>query len=147
MCALSASRPTSLSPQFCDVNVADNALPNVTVAECLTGSCASEAVRFYTAPLDRLELVPSDLSSTVLPFLGRSHWMDCLTIWVEGSELGGLQGLTRSLTASGFPRSCLSSVPGPKSELEGNSPAQHKLFCIRWAIGPFDFGVAENPVC
>ena len=35
-------------------NVANNALPNVTVAECLAGSCSKEAVRFYTATPDRI---------------------------------------------------------------------------------------------
>jgi FkbM family methyltransferase len=96
-------------------NIADNALTNITVAECLAGSCSREAVRFYTAPPDRFgmgsvgpqfERPPILLGQVALDELiddmGIDN-VDVIKLDVEGSELGVLQGLT----------------------------ARHKLSCIR----------------
>src|SRR5262249_8075985 len=93
-------------------NVANNALPNVSVAECLAGPCSKEAVRFYTAPLDKFGMGsigpqfdrPSVLLRQValdelLDDMGVDH-VDVMKLDVEGSELGVLQGLTRRLAGS-----------------------------------------------
>jgi len=93
-------------------NVADNALPKVTVVECLAGACSKEAVRFYTAPLCRFgvgsigpqfDIPPALLRQVALDGLlddvGIGH-VDVMKLDVEGSELGVLQGLTRRLTGS-----------------------------------------------
>jgi FkbM family methyltransferase len=93
-------------------NVAYNALPNVTVAECLAGPCSKEAVRFYTAPIGKFgmgsigpqfDYPPVFLRQVALDKLlddmGIGH-VDVMKLDVEGSELGVLQGLTRRLAGS-----------------------------------------------
>ncbi len=102
-------------PCICTIlrsNVAENKLFNVTVVECLAGSCSRAAVRFYTAPLSnfgmgsigpQFDLPPVFLEQVALDDLldeMRIGKVDVIKVDVEGSELSVLQGMTRRLRGS-----------------------------------------------
>ena len=121
-------------------NVADNALPNVTVVECLAGPCSKEAVRFYTAPLSKFgmgsigpqfDLPPVLLRQVALDDLlddmGIRH-VDVMKIDVEGSELGVLQGLTRRLTGSASLKILFEFSDWAEERIEGQAPGVAQAF-------------------
>ncbi len=121
-------------------NVADNALPNVTVAECLAGSCSKEAVRFYTAPPDRFGMGSVGPQFDRPPILLRQVALDellddmgigdvdVIKLDVEGSELGVLQGLTRRLTASRFPEVLFEFCDWAEERVGGQQPGAAQAF-------------------
>jgi FkbM family methyltransferase len=121
-------------------NVADNALPNVTIVECLAGACSNEAVRFYTAPLHKFgmgsigpqfDLPPLLLRQVALDELldgmGIGH-VDVMKLDVEGSELGVLQGLTRRLTGWRSLKILFEFSDWAEERIEGQVPGAAQAF-------------------
>jgi FkbM family methyltransferase len=121
-------------------NVADNALPNVTVAECLAGSCSREAVRFYSAPPDRFGMGSVGPQFDRPPILLRQVALDellddmgigdvdVLKLDVEGSELGVLKGLTRRLSRSRFPKILFEFCEWAEERVEGQERGAAQAF-------------------
>jgi FkbM family methyltransferase len=121
-------------------NVADNALPNITVAECLAGSCSWEAVRFYSAPPDKFGMGSIGPQFDRPPILLRQVALDellddmgigdvdVMKLDVEGSELGVLQGLTRRLTASRFPKVLFEFCDWAEERVGGQQPGAAQAF-------------------
>ena len=119
-------------------NVADNALSNIIVAECLAGSCSREAVQFYSAPPDKFGMgsvgpqfdrPPILLSQVALDELLDDMGIgdvDVIKLDVEGSELGVLQGLTRRLTASRSRKILFEFCDWAEERVEGQEPERHK---------------------
>jgi FkbM family methyltransferase len=115
-------------------SVADNALSNITAAECLDGSCSREAVEFYSAPPDKFEMgsvgpqfdrPPILLSEVALDELLDDMGIgdvDVIKLDFEGSELGILQGLTRRLTASRFPKVLFEFCDRVEERVGGQQP-------------------------
>jgi FkbM family methyltransferase len=80
--------------------VEQSALPNITVVECLAGPCSKEAVRFYTAPVEKFgmgsigpqfDLPPVILRQVALDDLLDEMGIgdvDVIKLDVEGSEQG-----------------------------------------------------------
>jgi FkbM family methyltransferase len=133
-------------------NVADNALPNVTVAECLAGSCSREAVRFYTAPLDKFGMGSMGPQFDRPPILLRQVALDellddmgigdvdVIKIDVEGSELGVLQGLTRRLTESRLPKILFEFCDWAEGRIEGQEPGAAQAFLQSLGYRTFQLG-------
>lgn len=133
-------------------NVADNALPNVTVVECLAGPCSKEAVWFYTAPLSKFgmgsigpqfDLPPLLLKQVALDQLlddmGIDH-IDVMKLDVEGSELGVLQGLTRRLTGSRSLKVLFEFNDWAEERIEGQVPGATQAFLHSLGYRTFQLG-------
>ena len=133
-------------------NVAENALPNVTVVQCLAGPWSKEAVRFYTAPLSKFgmgsvgpqfDLPPVLLRQVALDELldeiGVGH-VDVMKLDVEGSELGVLQGLTRRLTGSRSPKILFEFSDWAEKRIEGQVPGAAQAFLHSLGYRTFQLG-------
>lgn len=133
-------------------NIADNALSNITVAECLAGSCSREAVRFYSAPPDRFGMGSVGPQFDRPPILVRQVALDelldnmgigdvdVIKLDVEGSELGVLQGLTRRLTASRFPKVLFEFCDWAEERIEGQQPGAAQAFLHSLGYRTFRLG-------
>jgi FkbM family methyltransferase len=133
-------------------NIAYNALPNITVAECLAGPCFREAVRFYTAPPDRFGMGSVGPQFDRPPMLLRQVALDellddmgidnvdVIKLDVEGSELGVLQGLTRRLTASRSPKILFEFCDWAEERIEGQQPGAAQAFLHSLGYRTFRLG-------
>jgi FkbM family methyltransferase len=144
-------------PRICAIlrsNVADNALSNVTVVECLAGPYSKKTVRFYTAPPSnfgmgsigpQFALPPVLLEQValdeVLDDMGVAH-VDVIKLDVEGAELGVLQGLTRRLTGSRSVKILFEFSNWAEKRIEGQVPgaAQAFLHSLGYRIFQLGFG-------
>jgi FkbM family methyltransferase len=133
-------------------NVADNALANVIVVECLAGPCSKEAVRFYTAPIEKFgmgsvgpqfDLPPVTLRQVALDELlddmGIGH-IDVIKLDVEGSELGVLQGLTRRLTGTRSLKILFEFSDWAEERIEGQLPGMAQAFLQSLGYRSFHLG-------
>jgi FkbM family methyltransferase len=133
-------------------NIADNALSNITVAECLAGSCSRESVRFYSAPPERFGMGSVGPQFDRPPILLRQVALDellddmgigdvdVIKLDVEGSELGVLQGLTRRLTASRFPKVLFEFCDWAEERVEGQKPGAAQAFLHSLGYSTFRLG-------
>jgi FkbM family methyltransferase len=133
-------------------NVAKNALPNITVAECLAGSCSREAIRFYTAPPDKFGMGSVGPQFDRPPILLRQVALDelldeigiddvdVIKLDVEGSELGVLQGLTRRLTASKSPKILFEFCDWAEERIEGQERGAAQAFLHSLGYRTFQLG-------
>ena len=133
-------------------NVAENALRNITVAECLAGSCSKEAVRFYTAPPDRFGmgsvgpqfdrppiLLRQVALDELLDDLGIDN-VDIVKLDVEGSELEVLKGLARRRTASRSPKVLFEFCDWAEERIEGQQPGAAQAFLHSLGYRTFRLG-------
>jgi FkbM family methyltransferase len=133
-------------------NVTDNTLPNVTVVECLAGSCSKEGVRFYTAPLshfgmgsigpqfDRPPVLLKQVAlDELLDDMGIGH-VDVVKLDVEGSELSVLQGLRRRLTGSRSLKILFEFTDWAEERIEGQMPGAAQAFLHSLGYRIFQLG-------
>jgi FkbM family methyltransferase len=133
-------------------NAANNALPNVTVAECLAGPCFREAVRFYTAPLGKFgmgsigpqfNLPPVPLRQVALDELLDDMGVgdvDVMKLDVEGSELGCLQGLKRRLVGPRPPKILFEFCDWAEKRIEGQVAGAAQAFLHSLGYRTFRLG-------
>ena len=152
MCASSASRPIPAIATVLRHNVADNALPNITVAECLAGSCSREAVRFYTAPPDKFGMGSVGPQFDRPPILLRQVALDellddmgigdvdVMKLDVEGSELGCFQGLTRRLVGPRSPKILFEFCDWAEERVEGQVAGAAQAFLHSLGYRTFQLG-------
>jgi hypothetical protein len=112
---------------------------------------AREAVRFYTAPADRFGmgsvgpqfdrrpiLIRQLALDELLDDLGGGD-VDVIKLDVEGSE-GVLQGLTRRLTASRFPRGLFEFCDWAEERVGGQQPGAAQAFLHSLGYRTFRLG-------
>jgi FkbM family methyltransferase len=147
-------------------NVADNRLRNVTVVECLAGSCSKESVPFYRAPLSSFGMGsvgpqfnrPAMLLKQValdelLDDMDIGH-VDVAKLDVEGSELSVLQGLRRRLTGSRSLMILFEFTDWAEQRIEGQMPGAAQVFLHSLGYEIFQLGHGgeissrvEQPLC
>jgi FkbM family methyltransferase len=133
-------------------NVADNNLPNVTVVDCLAGSCSKEAVCFYRAPLSNFGMGSIGPQFNCPPVLLRQVALDELLddmgicrvdvvkLDVEGSELSVLQGLRRRLTGSMSLKILFEFNDWAEERIEGQRPGAAQAFLHSLGYQIFQLG-------